>query len=168
MDTASEQRLQFVMPALADKIRYLARLLETEGIEMRVTAGLRTVAQQDALYAQGRNGDTRPRVTNCPGGYSYHNFGLAVDCCPSQFGPDKPFTPDWNDSHPSWQRMIFLGVQLGLTSGANWRTIKDAPHLQLTGRFPEGAPSDELRAILQEKGIEAVWEAVAAPLGTAA
>lgn len=167
MDAVSEQRLALVMPTLADKIRYLCRLLEAEGEEIRVTYGLRTVAQQDALYAQGRNGDTRPRVTNAPGGYSYHNFGLAVDCCPSQFGPDQPFNPDWNETHPTWVRMEALGQQLGLTNGAHWRTVHDAPHFQLTGRFPEGAPSDELRAILRDKGTQAVWDAVAASIATA-
>ncbi|WP_305953442.1 M15 family metallopeptidase [Paenibacillus sp. P32E] len=43
-----------------------------------ITQGLRTIAEQDALYAQGR---TKPGqiVTNARGRTSYHNFGLAVD-----------------------------------------------------------------------------------------
>lgn len=44
----------------------------------RLRSGFRTYAYQDSLYAAGR---TRPgpKVTNWPGGESYHNFGLAYD-----------------------------------------------------------------------------------------
>jgi peptidoglycan LD-endopeptidase CwlK len=162
MDAVSEARLQNVMPMLADKIRQMASMLETEGIEIRVVQGLRTVAEQDALYAQGR---TTPGkiVTNCKGGFSYHNYGLAVDVVPSQFAPDQPYNPDWNSSHPAWKRMEAVGQSLGLDSGATWRTFVDAPHLQITGRFPEGAPNDQART-LAESGLPAVWEAVTSSL----
>lgn len=163
MDAVSESRLQNVFPALADKVRQMAVMLEQEGIEIRVVQGLRTTAEQDALYAQGRNGDKRPRVTNCPGGHSYHNFGLAVDCVPSQFGPDKPFSSDWNASHPAWKRMEAIGISLGLDSGSKWRTFPDAPHFQLTGKYPEGSPSDEIRTLAQD-GLPKVWDSVTASL----
>lgn len=161
MDIFSETRLHGVHPVLAEKIRKIADLLAGEGILIRVVQALRTVGQQNELFAQGRRvGDPRPRVTNCRGGYSYHNFGLAVDCCPSMDGVDKPFTPDWNPSHPSWTRMVAIGTSFGLDSGAKWRTFKDYPHFQYTGKYPEGEPPDELRALLQNQGIQAVWDAV--------
>jgi len=53
-----------------------------------------------------------------------------------------------------------LGTQLGLTAGAYWRSFPDAPHFQLTGRFPVGAPNDELRGIFKDGGFEAVFAAV--------
>jgi peptidoglycan L-alanyl-D-glutamate endopeptidase CwlK len=158
MDHASEARLQNVVPLLAVKIRTMETMLADEGIEIMVTQGLRTIAEQDALYAQGRS-VPGAKVTNCPGGHSYHNFGLAVDCCPSQFAPGKPFTPDWHPEHPSWKRMEAVGKSLGLDSGAYWRTFHDAPHFQLTGRFPEGAPNQELQELLHS-GMQAVWDAV--------
>jgi peptidoglycan LD-endopeptidase CwlK len=130
MDSVSEARLQNIHPLLADKVRQMSTMLEQEGVAIRVVQGLRTWAEQDALYAQGR---TAPGniVTNCPGGKSYHNFGLAVDCVPSTQAPGQPFAPDWNDQHPKWQRMVAVGTSLGLDSGANWRTFKDYPHFQL-------------------------------------
>lgn len=159
MDSISVGRLQLVMPELAAKITQMDTMLEQEQILIRVVQGLRTWSQQDQLYAQGR---TAPgaRVTNARGGYSYHNFGLAVDCVPSQFGPDQPYAPDWNSSHPAWKRMIAVGESLGLTSGATWTTIIDAPHFQLTGRFPHEAPTDEVRQLFTDGGMTAIWEEV--------
>lgn len=162
MDNISEARLQNVIPVLADKIRQMAAMLELEGIVIRVTQGLRTIAEQDALYAQGRTAPGKI-VTNCKGGFSYHNFGLAVDCVPSQFGPDEPFNPDWNAAHNSWKRMEAIGQSLGLESGATWRTFPDAPHFQIQGRFPVGAPNDELRELAQQ-GTQQVWNVVTASL----
>lgn len=159
MDAISEARLQQVFPTLADKIRKLHDMLEQEGIEIRVVQALRSWQQQDALYAQGR---TTPgnKVTNCPGGHSYHNFGLAVDCVPSERGPEFPYNPDWHANHPQWKRMETIGVSLGLDSGAGWRSFPDAPHFQLTGRFPEGAPTDEVRQLFKDGGMTAVWDEV--------
>ena len=162
MDAISEARLGEVAPFLADKIRQMAEMLVQEGIEIRVVQALRTWAQQDALYAQGR---TTPGeiVTNCPGGHSYHNFGLAVDCVPSQFGPDQAYNPDWNSSHPTWQRMEAIGELLGMESGSTWRTFPDAPHFQINGPFPVGAPDDQVWQLYRDGGMEAVWNAVMDP-----
>src|ERR1019366_5531638 len=88
MDNASEERLQLVCPQLADKVRQMAENLANQNIDIRVTQGLRTYAEQDALYAQGRTTPGRI-VTNAKGGYSYHCFGLAIDCAPSLNGVDQ-------------------------------------------------------------------------------
>lgn len=159
MDSVSVARLQLVHPGLADKITLMASMLEAEGILIRVVQGLRSWAEQDKLYAQGRTAPGKI-VTNCQGGHSYHNFGLAVDCVPSQFGPGQAFNPDWNPDHPSWKRMSAVGQSLGLDSGATWRTFPDAPHFQLTGAMPEGQPNDEARALFFNGGLPAVWAAV--------
>ena len=44
----------------------------------RFTHTLRTFAEQDALYAQGRT-KAGSIVTKARGGQSYHNYGLAID-----------------------------------------------------------------------------------------
>jgi peptidoglycan L-alanyl-D-glutamate endopeptidase CwlK len=161
MDSVSCARLAMVYKPLADKIMQMAEMLEGEGIVIRVVQGSRTWAEQDALYAQGRTAAGKV-VTNAKGGYSYHNFGLAVDCGP-MLADDSNI--DWNAAHPAWKRMEAVGVSLGLVSGANWIRLVDAPHFQLTGRFPEGAPDDEIRALAQSpEGLQAVWDAVTASL----
>jgi peptidoglycan L-alanyl-D-glutamate endopeptidase CwlK len=147
------------MPTLADKIRSMADTLANEGIYIRVVQGLRTIEQQEALYAQGR---TAPGsiVTNCRGGQSYHNYGLAVDCVPSSQGTHAPFAPDWNPTHSDWKRMISVGTSLGLDSGSTWRTFKDFPHFQLTGEFPEGEPTQEVYELYAQGSFQAVWDVV--------
>jgi peptidoglycan LD-endopeptidase CwlK len=157
MDSISEQRLASVYPVLAYKIHQVAAQLEDEGTLIRVTQALRTIEEQDALYAQGRTAPGKI-VTNCKGGHSWHQFGCAVDCVPSV--PGNSYIPDWNAEHPTWIRMEELGAGLGLTVGAQWRSFPDAPHFQLTGTFPVGQPNDELRRIFQDGGLEAVFAAV--------
>ena len=157
MDSLSEFRLAAIYPVLADKIRDMAAQLEPTVI--RVTQGLRSWNEQEALYAQGR---TSPGsiVTNCKGGDSWHNFGLGVDCVPSV--PGDSYIPDWNSKHPTWQRMEDIGASLGLVVGANWRTFPDAPHFQLTGRFPVGEPNDEARQLFACGGMQSIWAALQA------
>lgn len=152
MDTVSELRLSLVYPGLAQKVRDMAAQLEEEAIDIRVTQGLRTMAEQDALYAQGRT-STGSIVTNAAAGTSWHNFGLAVDVVPL-----TPHGVDWDVSHPVWRRIVAVGSSLGLVAGAEWRTFPDWPHFQLPGRFP-ASPSDEARTILATRGLAGVWEA---------
>ena len=156
LDSISVARLQSVCPVLADKITQMSVMLEQESIVIRVVQGLRTWPEQDALYAQGR---TTPGkiVTNVKGGQSWHNMGLAVDCVPSAAIAGSAYVPDWNSEHPSWRRMIAVGQSLGLESGSSWRTFPDQPHFQLQGRFPIGAPNDEVREIFRNVGMTGVW-----------
>lgn len=153
MDTVSEARLELVNPALAGKIRQMAGILAGEGITLRVTQGLRTWAEQSALYAQGR---TSPGaiVTNAEPGHSWHNYGLAVDLVPMT----EAGQPDWNTSHPVWQRIVSLGESLGLESGARWRTFPDWPHLQLTGTFPVSPDAKVIAAYHEVNGdLSKIW-----------
>lgn len=152
MDQVSEDRLKEVHPLLAEKIRQMSDLLGQEGITIRVTQGLRTWEEQQALYNQGRNPPTGEIVTNAPPGYSYHQFGLAVDVVPM-----TTLGPDWNVAHPVWGRIVSVGTSLGLTAGAMWRTFKDYPHFQLTGNLPV-TPSPLVRATYQTDGIAGVWQ----------
>jgi peptidoglycan LD-endopeptidase CwlK len=161
LDPNSEARLQTVIPMLADKIRQMAEILSTDPqpIKLVVSAGVRTWDEQDKLYDQGRSSPGNI-VTDAPAGFSWHNFGLAVDCEPEV----KDGTIDWNSSHPQWKRMELVGKNLGLISGANWTRLVDAPHFQITGRFPMGAPNDEARWIFRTEGTQAFWQEVLASI----
>jgi peptidoglycan L-alanyl-D-glutamate endopeptidase CwlK len=162
MDKVSEDRLAGVHPELARRIRRVSDMLIASGIYIRVVQAMRTVEEQNDLYAQGRTAPGKI-VTNCRGGYSWHNFGCAVDCVPSERGPDQPFDPDWNESHPQWRKMVDAATSLGLNDGADWRTFKDFPHFQLTGQYPTGAPSDAVRALYASGGLQAVWNSMTIP-----
>jgi len=151
MDPVSEQRLSQVHPLLAEKIRQMAMDLDAQGITIRVTQGLRTWEEQQALYDQGRSAPGNI-VTNAEPGYSWHNFGLAVDVVPL----DGSNAPDWNVSHPVWATITKAGQNLGLTSGSAWRSFPDWPHFQLTGNLPI-SPPPSVRAAYIQGGTAAVW-----------
>lgn len=155
MNTISRSRLASVYPPLASLIMQMSQGLF---FEIEVSQGLRTWAEQDALYAQGR---TAPGeiVTDVPGGYSMHCFGLAVDLVPEDIQPGQP---DWDLSHPSWQKMIQLGESIGLASGSTWRTFPDNPHFYPSGLPPE--PTDQMRAQFTSGQIAEVWENLPTPL----
>lgn len=152
MDSVSEKRLAEIYPGLADLVRAMADQLAAEGIDIRVTQSLRPMAEQEALYAQGRtaSGDI---VTNAQAGYSWHNYGLAVDVAPL-----TPQGPDWNTSHPVWGRIVAVGSALGLESGSAWRTFPDWPHFQFRGNYPV-TPDAAARATFAAGGLSAVWQA---------
>lgn len=129
------------------------KTLTAQGIAIRVTQGLRTMAQQDALYAQGRSLPGHI-VTNATGGYSAHNFGYAVDLCPGM--RNSPiWEPNFDASSPDYQAMAKSGEAELLTWGGSWTSLKDFPHFQLA-EFPV-TPTDSMRLAYQKGGNEAVW-----------
>ena len=157
MDKASEERLAHVHPELASRVRQMASTLALEGVQIRVTQGLRSWSDQLALWLKGRNAkgeiiDASKVVTKAAPGSSWHNFGLAVDVAP--FADN---TPDWNLAHPVWKRIVAVGESLGLVSGSAWRSFPDWPHFQLTGTLPV-SPDDATRAAFMDNGLEGVWQ----------
>jgi len=166
MNPTSEAKLVGLYPVLVDKVHQMAEilLLDPQPITLIISAGLRSWLQQDVLWLQGRNPDGTyidpvhhtGVVTNARGGESWHNYGVAVDCEPEV----KDGTIDWNASHPQWKRMEAVGASLGMTTGANWKRLVDAPHFQITGRFPVGAPDEEAKQIYQDQSREAFWDEI--------
>jgi peptidoglycan L-alanyl-D-glutamate endopeptidase CwlK len=147
MDPISETRLSAVNPELARRIHQLQDMLE---FPILVTQGLRTWAEQDALYAQGRTAPGRI-VTEAKGGESMHNFGLAVDVAPTD-----GHSIDWNGRDAKWEAILAKAPTVGLAEGAAWRTYPDEPHL-----YPQevpASPDDNMRYLYTEGGLAAVWQ----------
>lgn len=59
----------------------MAAELQKQGLDLRVRSGLRSCAEQNALYAQGRT-TPGPMVTEAPGCTSWHVTGRAIDADP--------------------------------------------------------------------------------------
>ena len=97
-----------------------------EGITVAISETLRTAAEQDALYAQGR---TKPGtiVTNAKGSSysSYHQWGVAFDI----YRADGRGA--YYDKDGFFSKVGKIGVALGLEWGGNWKSIVDKPHFQL-------------------------------------
>ena len=124
-DKHTDARIKTLHPLVRAKfIQFIIKAEKELKKQLRVTSGLRTIKEQNKLYAQGR---TRPGkiVTNAKGGKSYHNFGLAVDIVEIKNGKAL-----W--SNPDWGKISELGKSLGLEWGGDWVSIKDKPHFQVS------------------------------------
>ena len=120
-------------------VRDMAARFELEataaGIPFAVTFTLRSMETQAALYAQGR---TKPGkvVTNARAGYSFHNFGLALDVVPLELLK----LPNWGDNphdqahaNALWAKLGAIGKAIGFRWGGDFKSIKDRPHFEWSG-----------------------------------
>jgi len=150
LDNISLERLALVHPVLSARVQSLASQLD---FPIRVTQGIRTVAQQNALWQEGRDNDGNVigrTVTNAKGTESNHVLGLAIDLVPMDLPDDHP---DWDENSASWQRIIVLAPVCGLRDG---KSFHDEPHLELM-EVPE-VPTEEIQQVYLDAGVEAVWQ----------
>lgn len=127
MNDASRRRLEKVHPELSRRIQALLDTLRQHSLQVEVVQGLRTFAEQDGLFAQGRS-RPGPIVTRARGGQSNHNYGLAVDLVPFNNGQ-----PNWNAPLGVWTTIGTEAEKLGLEWGGDWKKFVDKPHVQLPG-----------------------------------
>ncbi len=121
-------------PRLQAKAALLKEQCKKQGISILFSECLRTRAEQDALYAQGR---TVPGniITNAKGSTysSQHQWGIAID-----FYLDMDVNGDgnkkddaFNNSTQLFERVGSIAKSIGLGWGGDWTSIKDRPHLYL-------------------------------------
>jgi len=129
-DKLSEDRLQKLHPKVRDTFRaFIEECENTLGITLRITQGLRTIAEQDALYAKGRT-EPGAKVTNAKGGTSFHNYGLAIDLAVLvNNGHDIDWKYDMVHLKP-------IAVKHGIEWGGDWISLKDFPHFQIAFGYP--------------------------------
>lgn len=78
-DFITNQRIRTLHPKVQQSaIDFVNEVESKHGIKLRVAQATRAIAQQNALYDQGRTVPGKI-VTNAKGGESYHNYGLAID-----------------------------------------------------------------------------------------
>jgi len=123
IDSRSAKNIATLHPQLqplAEKL--IERALEA-GINAKVIGALRTYAEQDEIYAQGR---TKPGkvVTKARAGQSIHNFGLAFDV--GVFSKDGK---TYIGESPDYKALGCLGKELGLAWGGDWKFV-DEPHFE--------------------------------------
>lgn len=117
--TLCHPRLQALTAQLVDKC-------VGAGLPIKIGESFRSVAEQDALYAQGR---TQPGsiVTNARGSSysSQHQWGIAADF----YRADGKGA--YNESGDYFKKVGELAKNLGLGWGGDWKSIVDKPHVYL-------------------------------------
>lgn len=120
-----------------DLVKVMTEAIKTSPVDFTVVIGVRTVAEQKALYAKGRTAPG-PKVTNADGVKSKSNhqakgdgYGYAVDLYPFVAG-----SVDVNDKMNLLPKIaahilktaIALGIKVEW--GGNWKFV-DKPHFEL-------------------------------------
>lgn len=133
MTDRDKAKLLGIHPSLIERVGRILDAMAALGHPMCVTDGVRTTAQQAALYAKGR---TAPGaiVTYADGVTKTSNhqpkadgYGYAVDCAFLVNGK-----PSWDVSLP-WAAYGALAQAVGLTWGGAWaKKLHDYPHIELT------------------------------------
>ena len=105
------------------------------GIKIKIGECVRTVAEQNALYAKGRNGVPGPIVTKAKGTdyKSMHQWYIAFDVfLVMDVDRDGSAKDDaFNNATGLFNKVGVIGKKLGLEWGGDWKSIKDLPHFQL-------------------------------------
>jgi peptidoglycan LD-endopeptidase CwlK len=155
MDKITLDRIKLLHPKLRDEVtniyNEIYEALSGRAI-CRFAYTLRTFAEQDAIYAQGR---TKPGkiVSNAKGGLSMHNYGLAVDIVLIVDGKEASWDTkkDFDgDGKADWQEIVTIFKQYGWEWGGDWKFV-DAPHFQKT----LGHNVRELLALYNAKKVDA-------------
>lgn len=142
-DPRSEATIAKLQAELAPYARTLVSRAADIDIEIKIISGLRTYAEQDALFAKGRTAPG-PKVTNAKGGESNHNFGIAFDV-----GVFRG--KDYLSESPAYDAVGAIGLEIGLEWGGNWHTIVDKPHFQLRPAWAKLLSEREMLAELRDR-----------------
>jgi peptidoglycan L-alanyl-D-glutamate endopeptidase CwlK len=144
-DPRSERNIASLLPKAQVIARAFMAVAVTAPFQVKMLSGLRTYAEQNALFAQGRT-KPGPKVTNARGGQSNHNFGIAWDV---GIFVDGVYYTGKNakqerayDDLGALVKSKFVGV---LGWGGDWKKMKDKPHYQLVA----GDDVDRCRKMLE-------------------
>ena len=141
LDKISIDRIAKAHPELRESL--LQEFTEASGLlpdgyRLRFTQVLRTIAEQNELYAQGRSklfdnsGKRLGVVTWARGGQSYHNYGLAFDyCILRDLDSNGTFeTVDWTEKRYSKEIVKYFKAAGWEWGGDFSKGKEDYPHFQ--------------------------------------
>jgi peptidoglycan L-alanyl-D-glutamate endopeptidase CwlK len=122
--------------------------MAAHGVTVEVISGLRSWAQQSALYAQGR---TKPGkiVTKARPGSSWHNYGLAIDLGLFKGGRYL------DGAEPKLAAQLYaelgkIAAGMGIEWAGTWRSFPEGPHFQVTF----GLTLADARARMESSGFD--------------
>lgn len=133
MDKATLDRIAKLHPMVREEMTTIineCNKVLTGRSQVRVAQGLRTFAEQDALYNQ------KPKVTNAKGGQSIHNYGFAIDIVLIIDGKIASWDikKDWDaDGIADWDECVKIFAKHGWSWGGSWASFKDFPHFDKIG-----------------------------------
>lgn len=121
--------IEHLIPEAQEAAKELLKRCNKRGLNVLITDTLRTEAEQNALYAQGRT--TKGNiVTSCRYPQSLHNWGCAFDFCRNEKGRE------YENSDGFFEKCGAVAEDLGLVWGGHFKK-PDRPHIQLAEYAPD-------------------------------
>lgn len=146
MDSKSKQSIDSLIPSLRNNATDVYNEIQaalTGRAQVRFIYGLRTIKEQNDLYALGRtvvNPDGKsPKkpmgniVTNAKALQSIHNYGMAIDIVLVIDGKTYKWDAvgDYDgDKVADWMECVKIFEKHGWEAGIRWKSFPDAPHFQ--------------------------------------
>ena len=145
----SKQSLQKLEGVHPDLVKVMKLAITNSPYDFKITQGVRTGAEQYALYCQGRTilkdkkGNKLGKVTDCDGITKKSNhqakadgFGYAIDI--AILNPNNPKEIIWSDiamytKVANHIKAIAKEQNIKLEWGGDWKSFKDYPHIELFG-----------------------------------
>ena len=143
----SKQSLQKLEGVHPDLVKVMKSAITNSPYDFKITQGVRTDAEQYALYCQGRTilkdkkGNKLGKVTNCDGITKKSNhqaksdgFGYAIDI--AILNPNNPKEIIWSDISMYTKvanhiKAIAKEQNITVEWGGDWKSFKDYPHFEL-------------------------------------
>ena len=143
--------IKLLHPKLRRIVPEILAKCKAAGLPVLVTQTLRTQAEQDALYWQGR---TTPGkiVTNVRWPNGAHCWGVAFDFCRNVRGRE------YDDSDGFFAKVAAIAKPYGLRWGGDWTRFVDKPHLELEEFVPGGSVAYLVRTYGSPEKFIAQWE----------
>lgn len=127
IDARSQAAIDTLHPKWRDKVAQtwaLAQAAMPINVQIVIVQGLRTFAESDAIYQQGRT-KPGPIVTKAQAGQSYHNYGLAFDFAMITDGKDDETVG------PNWLKVVAIMKGAGMAWGGEFpEGFHDNPHFE--------------------------------------
>lgn len=126
-DARNREAIGFLHEAAQHKVWQAFEEMELIGEDALIVRGFATGEEQQSLWEQGRVTPGRI-VTNAPAGWSFHNYGLAIDLAPVLLG--IPLHQKWKLEWAAfWRYKRYAGIMTAM--GWSWlyaQIGKDRPH----------------------------------------
>ena len=130
--------IEHLHPELQVCVKKFLAECKKQGLNVLITETLRTQAEQEALYAQGRTTSGKI-VTNCRGYQSPHCWGVAFDFCRNKKGWEYDNTDGFFNKVGRIAEKLLDNTEYDLFWGGDFKTFVDRPHVEMKKYLPNNS-----------------------------
>jgi hypothetical protein len=161
-DLLTRLDLDLIWPQLLERVLDLIATCRKEGKDYYAVSGMRSYDDQARKYAVGRGGDSGKRITNAPPGYSFHNYGTAIDFALDDDATKKGLQTNWATDKGQYDLLRDKALGTGLQVGVPSVPGGDLGHVQICTTTVFGAQEMQILqnckyAYLKKSNVKDAW-----------